>query len=381
MSKENLKIKVFRSFGDVDLKSRWEQIMENNKYFIQNSYEWCSTWWKYYKEGKNLNIISVINNQQIEIIAPFYIEKKFIFSIIKFIGSGFTDYHQILVNKNVDYKPALEKLFEYLCSFSEWDYIYLEQINDRDLLFNYINGKLDFRRKFLVRCLIGELNYKSFNDFLKDLKKSDRHKYKRITNRLEEKGVLKLTKIIDSKNFDKNFNVLINMHNKRWANNSGSTKFMVNLNLLFLKDVFKKMFELNKAVLYLLNLDNELISYRLGFIENQQYYDWNTSFNVDFHKYSPGTIINFLIIKDLIDNENFGNIYKFNYMRGDYDYKRRLIPNSDISNNFLFLNYKRNFKGLILNSYYLWLRDLIKRRFKKLIKNKSFRLIFRLDEK
>jgi len=379
MNYNNLKIKVFQTFDDARLKKSWRKILHENGYFIQNSYEWCNIWWKYYNKNKTLYIITVIYDHQIIAIAPFYIEKKIIFSILKFIGSGFTDYHQILISKN--YNIVVEKIFEYLSSFSEWDYIYLEQINDRDLLYNYLDKNLDFQKKFLIECPVGELKYENFDDFLKNLKKSDRHKYRRLMKRLEEKGVLKLKKITDYKNFNKNFDILINMHNKRWVNNSGSTKFMLKLNLLFLKDVFKKIFELNKAVLYLLNLNNELISYRLGFIENQQYYDWNTSFNIDFHKYSPGTIINFLIIKDLIDSEKFWNIYKFNYMRGGYDYKKRIIPNSDISKNFLFLNYKKNFKGLILNTYYLWLRDLIKKRFKKLIKNRSFRLIFRLDKK
>ncbi len=68
-------------------------------------------------------------------------------------------------------------------------------------------------------------------------------------------------------------------------------------------------------------------------------------------------------------------------MRGGYDYKKRLMPVGYMSSNFLFLSHKKNLKGYLLNIYYLSLRDLIKGKFRRLIRNKSFRLIFRLDRK
>ncbi|MFX0133663.1 MAG: GNAT family N-acetyltransferase [Candidatus Hodarchaeota archaeon] len=381
MNIDNLNIKIFKNFEDTDLKTSWIRIVKKDDYFLQNSFEWCSTWWKYYNKNKKLYIITVTYNHQILAIAPFYIEKKLIFSILKFIGSGFTDYHQILISKDCNVDLIVEKIFEYLNSFSQWDYIYLEQINNGDLIYNYLDNNLDFQKKLLVECPVGELKYKNFDDFLRDLKKSDRHKYRRIMKRLEEKGELKLIKIEDSKNFDKYFDTLIEIHNKRWANSPGTTKFMVKLNLLFLKDVFEILFELNKAVLYLLTLNNKIISYILGFIENQQFYSWNTSFDLDFHMYSPGTIVIALIIKDLIENEKSHDCYKYNHMRGGYDFKKKLVPSGYISKNFLFLSYKKNLKGLILNKYYSSFRDLIKGKFKKLLGNKSFRLIFRLDKK
>ena len=381
MNIDNLRIEIFKNFDDAGLRTSWTRIADKDGYFVQNSFEWCNIWWKYYNKNKDLYILTVVHNDQIIAIAPFYLEKKFVFSILKFIGSGFTDYHQILVSKDYNYHAIAQRIFEYLTSFAKWDYIYLEQINDGDLLYSFFDKRIDFQKKFLIECLIGELKYKSFNDFLKDLKKSERHKYIRLIKRLEEKGELRLIKIIDSINFNKYFDALINLHNKRWNNIPGTTKLRVKLNLLFLRDVFVKMFELNKAVLYMLTLDNELISYILGFIENQQFYSWNTSFNIEFHKYSPGTIIIALIIKDIIENGKSLNCYKYNHMRGGYDYKKKLIPVGNMLKNFLFLSHKKNLKGFILNLYYFWIRDLTKRKFKKLIENKSFRLILGLDKK
>ena len=381
MNKDDLKIRVFQNFADVNLRNNWKKIVADNRYFVQNSYEWCSTWWKYFHKNKSLHIVTIVYNHQILAIAPLYIEKKLIFSILKFIGSGFTDYHQILIQRGSSYGVIAEKIFDYLKTFEKWDFVYLEQINNEDLLYNYLDKDLYFKKKFLTECLTAHLEYENFDDFLRDLKKSDRHKYKRLMKRLEEKGDLELIKILEFESFNKYFSTLIDIHNERWANSPGTAKFLIESNLLFLKDVFRKMFELNKAVLYLLTLDKEVISYILGFMENQQFYSWNTSFNVDFHMYSPGTMIINLIIKDLIENKKIHNFYKYNHMRGGYDYKKKLIPIGYISKNFLFLNHKKNFKGYVLNIYYFSLRDLIKRKFKKLIGNKSFRLIFKLDKK
>ncbi len=381
MNIDNLKIRIFKNFDDTDLKKSWIRIVQENEYFLQNSFEWCDSWWKYYHKNKILHVITLVHNHHIIAIVPLYLEKRFVFSILRFIGSGFTDYHQILISKDYNYHSIAEKIFEYLSSFLEWDLICLEQVNDEDLLYNYLNKNMNFQKKFLVECPIGELKYENFDDFLRDIKKSDCEHYKRRMRRLEEKGNLRIIKITDFENFDKYFDALIDIHNRRWDNAPGTTKFMIDLNLLFLRDVFKKIFDLHKAVLYLLTLDNEILSYQLGYIEHQQFYSWNASFNPDFYKYSPGTIITILIIKDLIENRKSHNFYKFNYMRGGYDYKKRLMPVGYMSSNFLFLSHKKNLKGYLLNIYYLSLRDLIKGKFRRLIRNKSFRLIFRLDRK
>jgi CelD/BcsL family acetyltransferase involved in cellulose biosynthesis len=143
------------------------------------------------------------------------------------------------------------------------------------------------------------------------------------------------------------------------------------------KEAFLSLIEEERAVIYVLMDGGNLISYQIGFTHDRTFYFWNTSFNMDYYKYSPGRIITGHILEDLIRRS-----YKAgHFMRGDHEYKREWMhkDREHFSNNYLFMFPKKNVKGKILEKYYLDWRDEIKKRFRMIISNRHFISMLRLN--
>lgn len=71
-------------------------------------------------------------------------------------------------------------------------------------------------------------------------------------------------------------------------------------------------------VLFGLWLDSELVAYRLGFLQKECYFDWNTAFRPCFGKWSPGLALLGMIVDEFLDQEQPTVI---DFLRGAEEYK------------------------------------------------------------
>jgi CelD/BcsL family acetyltransferase involved in cellulose biosynthesis len=73
-----------------------------------------------------------------------------------------------------------------------------------------------------------------------------------------------------------------------------------------------------RLLVFAMMAGDSLVSYRLGFLRDGVFYDWNTSYDPDLFELSPGKIHLAHILKYAVDQ----GFREFNFMRGDEDYKR-----------------------------------------------------------
>ncbi|SLM28697.1 hypothetical protein MTBBW1_1470010 [Desulfamplus magnetovallimortis] len=363
-------IQTYSNINDKKLVSSWKSIVQKNDYLPQSTYEWCSTWWKYLSESKDeLHIIAVMDDREIVGIAPMFIKKNFLNKQLKFIGTGLTDFHELLIIKK-NYEIVFNRLLKYFKSFSKWDIVLFEQVNNEcsDYIFLMQNS---VKNKFLIECPIIDIANTSWDAYVRNINNS-KHRY-HIRNKLKiyKKQQFSFQKINRDKFVKLNLAKLVHTHIDRWKQVKMDSKFKNPNVSKFLVEVFYQLFNQDLAVCYLIKNNAEIVAYRLGFAVNKVFYDWNTSFNPNYSNYSPGLTSVALTIMDMIEND----YRQFHFMRGGYDYKKRWMMkgHDHISQNYLFLLSKPNLKGKILEQYYLEWRDQIKKYFNKIIQIPYFR--------
>ena len=341
-----LTVKIYQTLEDERLKQGWTEIYAKNSYCLQNSFEWIDIWWKHFG-GKNrkLFILTVENEETIYGIGPFMLEKNYALNQVKFIGSGLTDFHEILIDP--EYKSdVISILFEYMLKSKRYDLINLEEVADNSDLYNYFDRHSLFKAREMSTCLAVDLNYTSWEEYRKNLSYKFRNEWTRKYNKLSRQGKVEFT-CRPSENINRDFvQSILSLAQENYRKTGRYDKMLQSNIKDFFLDFIQKIPEVR---IYTLVYDKKLISYMIGFLQNNVFYTWNSAFHRDYFSFSPGVLLRGLIIKDLIQKK----IAKVNFMRGDYFYKRSLMTGEKVMTNYQFLQSLNAFKGYFGLKYYL----------------------------
>jgi len=133
------------------------------------------------------------------------------------------------------------------------------------------------------------------------------------------------------------------------------------------------LFAKRKVLLFLLKRDNQVVTFRLGFVQNQTFYDWKVSHDPSFDEFSPGTLILGKIIEELISRE----YTKFNFMAGDYCWKRSWTPESAESANYELLTYGRSIRAWLYVKYRIMWWDKLRKCYYSFLEIRWVRMVKR----
>lgn len=307
-----------------------------------------------------------------------FIQTRLGFRQLRFVSTGLTDFHQFLVERRF-YSDSIAFILEYLGGFRKWDIVYLDQINDEDSLYKYLENNNHSKRKYRIGCPIIDIDGLTWDEYISNIKSGNLRKdYRRKSHKLERETDPEFVSANKEEELKIYIGELFRLHVERWLYEGENSKFKADDLKSFMKEVLPLLIKEQRAILYVLKDGSNLVSYRLGFTQNRIFYDWNTSFDTKYVRYSPGKIITGYVIKDLIES----GYRTFNFMRGDYEYKKQWMhrDREHVSGNYLFIFAKNSLRGKILERYYLNWRDNIKERFEVVINNKHFRSMLRLNK-
>ena len=339
-------IEIYDSLEDEKLERYWKKIQKEGNYLVQNSYEWIWTWWHCFrKKSRRLFVITINQGDDIIGIGPFMIEKKIFHSELKFIGSGFTDFHEILaMSENRD--EILTSILDFVSNRKSCDLINFEQIPDDSRLYDILDGDHRFKKREMVKCPLVSFNNTSWEDYLKNFSRNFRRDWTKKINRIQRDGELKFKRLQNIQEEKNHLEKMFDLHIKCGEYKRAQSRFI--------REKVRKFFtklalEVPNVVVYVLLFNGELIAYRMGFDQNGIFYTWNTAYHPRFHSYSIGNILLGLIIKDLIEK----NYRKINMMRGDYEYKRRWMTSEETITNYQFLSGVNSKRGYLGIHYYM----------------------------
>jgi CelD/BcsL family acetyltransferase involved in cellulose biosynthesis len=165
----------------------WETLVKiSPTQTIFQSFGWHKAWWETFSSDKKLFLIGIKDNEKLCGLAPLALFSKGRHTILKFMGTGHSDYCDFLYP--IKETAIFEELFKYLVRNKEWDEIALDYIVDDSKSLNLLSKNCQNDNLYLhpysqIAC--PRLQIHKDKDTIKNIlnKKSLRRHHKYFTNR------------------------------------------------------------------------------------------------------------------------------------------------------------------------------------------------------
>ena len=351
-----MEVKFINDFSNADLYESWDEILSQTvNANIQLTHEWLSSWWEIFGDDERLSLIAITDKGKIIGIAPLIITRvidKAGFELRKltFAGDGLTDYHDLLI-ADERREETLKILFEFIFNCKEnWDAIHFRNIrcDSPNLpILNDIFGDTSFKfveriniRSHYIPISCNWLNYYS------SLGKNIRSDIRRRMNCLEKIGKAEFVRLHQIDNVTDTMNVIKSIHIKCRQSKGQTSWYTDERRFRFVSLILKRFGDRKWLDLVFLKLNGKIIAYYLGFVYDNIVYFWNTGFDPEFSKVSPGKVLLHYWIKD-----SFTEGYReFDFMVGEESYKRHWT--SPVRSNYELFIFKNTLRSNLLKGYY-----------------------------
>lgn len=102
------------------------------------------------------------------------------------------------------------------------------------------------------------------------------------------------------------------LHIARWKSNGIRSKYLDPRRESFVIDVCKGAIRDGTLFFPIMKIDGNLASFIIGFKSEDSIFDWNTSFSIDYYRWSPGA----LLLLHVLSQSKENNCRRYNLMRG-----------------------------------------------------------------
>jgi len=332
-----MRITEVNRFSDfIALEERWRKVLQQSSHTIFQTWEWLSTWWRYFGNGKRLLILLAEENEEIVGIAPLmysvYTKSGARQGVIEFIGAGHSEYNDfILTDKS---KKSIHMFFDYLNNLTDnWSCAKFADIVEKRGQFSplrQISDKMLLGRTSLILALP-----KSYEGLLYSVKGRDKKDFKRNLRRLDENGFkVDLVDYSSETLLTKGMNTLFDLHQKRWRSKGGFRGMFAEQNFRdFSLNIAKCFSQEGWLGLYCLELSGKPAAAILGFKYLSTYYLYISGLDPIYCKYSIGNLLYWLVMPRFIQEE----LVEFDFGIGTDAYKRQWNPIEKRAINFICL--------------------------------------------
>lgn len=309
--------KYFKEFDD-GLLSKWLEYDKDSNQFISLFSNWLYHWWLNYKnENITLIIFAVYIDNQLKCVIPLMCKDK----VLMFLSDNCSDYLGVNYNKEIEYE--LNVLFDYIFSNLDYDEVLFKNIREDMPFYDFI---IDFSKKHFDDILIQKTDLSYYINihqewdmfFNESLSLNLKNRIKKSLRKLDKDSLQYTFEV--HQNYSKDLlDNIFEIHKKNWSNNFEVSVFYDHRRVSFTDEICKYFASENRLLLFIIKIEKEIVAYRFGFVINNTYQDWNTSFSIEFSKYSVGNILIYESLKYLFK----AKFNEFNFMRGNEDYKVR----------------------------------------------------------
>ncbi|MDH7606645.1 MAG: GNAT family N-acetyltransferase [Candidatus Bathyarchaeota archaeon] len=326
-----LKVFEISNLNDfLELEPVWDKVLEKSKddnIFL--TWEYLSTFWKYFGKNAKLRILCAKDKDKIIAIAPLrqsrYGFKFFGYNVVEPLGyRGLMpeggDYTGLLLGENAE--ECFKLFLDYLKEQSDWDFIYLYDIPETSSIPSLL-GNLKRTPNFDIKsgaiCPYITLPT-SMDAFLGKLDGKFRKNLRRCQRNLEKDcGKVELKKHNDYGSVKDAMEIFFKLHQKRWESRRMPGVFSTQIIRNFYVDVAKSFDMNNWLSLYFLTVNDEPVATHYCFEYGEKLYFALSGFDLGYSKYSIGNLLTLKAIEQCIMKK----LREFDFMKGDELYKSK----------------------------------------------------------
>lgn len=306
--------------GFLKLERAWDELLRESDAdnpFL--TFEWMSTWWQHYGSGKELFILIVKENGKAVAIAPLMKSRNILFRVIEFIGTGRSDYLDIIAARKKE--RIVESIMSYLLSVKrEWDLINLqdlpffsatiEEMNNGAQLFGLGYAKYN--------CEVAPYLYfeGKWDDYLAT--KSKKHRYNILREFKKQQESMEVISP-DKGEFplDERLKMVCEVEKNSWKVEAGNPRLSEGIAAVFFKDVLKKFEERRWLETWIALMNGKPVSYIINFFYGGKIYNYNIAYDKAYHPIAAGKYLTTAVMMNLFDR----GIREYDFLRGDESYK------------------------------------------------------------
>jgi CelD/BcsL family acetyltransferase involved in cellulose biosynthesis len=329
------------------LKNDWNELLSkslDNTPF--STYEWLSTWWKYYGKDKKLRIIVAKNQNKIIFVAPqmrtdhdrlgVNILKK-----LEFIATPNSDYHTFLLTDFEECQKIMNKLIKNVYETQNSDVIIFGEVPETSysekLLKNLkING-YTIDRSICSPCPFIELPSDP-QIFLQALGSNMRHNLRKWEKDAQEKFQINFINYKELGSVEKAMKTFFDLHQDRQTSEGRDGYFSNRTNEQFHIEVAKAFAKKDYLGLFFLTFDDIPVSSIYSYEYNGKLYAYLCGFDTKYSEYRPG----YLVFKKAIEYAINKGLKEFDFLRGSEEYKNRW--KAKVRNNYEYRIIKNGIK-------------------------------------
>ena len=300
-----MELKEVTTYSDfVALRDSWQSLLHRCDHSIFSTWEYLSTWWKFYGKDAHLRLLVAQENEEVLGIAPLILSKHAVsrlggFRKIQFLGHGSDCTDFLLPKENIE---CLKLFLDNLLEFSDWDLVELEGINEES---NTAKALLALQNNYAPALEFNEGSSRyyvslsnSFKDFINGLRSKFRHNLRRTMQRLVENYHVEFKTQNDFDSVRVAMETFFNLHQMRWNSKGEEGTFGNEINRDFHVSLAETFNEKGWLSLYFLTVDDEPISSVYCFNYCLKKYACLSGLNPEFTKFGVGHLLHSHIIEE-----------------------------------------------------------------------------------
>jgi CelD/BcsL family acetyltransferase involved in cellulose biosynthesis len=321
-----MEFKLHKDFSEIDSGS-WNTLVEQSIADTPFSrYEYLSQWWKTLGGGEwedaKLVLVSAMENDQLVGIAPLFIDEYDGQQALLLIGSiEISDYLDLIVRES-DISPFLSGLIDFLASSlnDDWSAIDLYNLPDASPTLATLKADSEGRgwsyHEEIYRPTPRIPLNGSFEDYLMNIDKKQRHELRRKMRRADESGRVRFH-VVDK---DANIEPELESFFQLMVQDPGKAEFLHDAMREQMSQAIRAAHKQGYLWLAYLEVDDVKAAATLCFDYRNKLWGYNSGVSFDFKDISPGWVIMGQTIQWCCENGR----YEFDFMRGDEEYKYRM---------------------------------------------------------
>ncbi len=293
------------------------------------TWEWTSTWWDHYGEGRELHVVIVRDGHGIAGIAPLHRSTVGVgptaSTVLQRISPEAGDYGGIVaVRRHGDVAEALAAHLTEQLLRTRVSCVMVSRVASDDPFIEPFRSALARRTSAVSSAeveLDGHCLYADVRNEFKFGQLTKKHKIRPRLRKLEEASTSVEFSYHSGPTLEEGLTSLLEVHARRWAGREGELQGLLSDadGEQFMLDVIRRLDEQGWLRLLVLRADGVTVAAELDFSIDDRVVMFKGAFDPDFAEYSPGHLLHHRVVTDGMEN----GINVFDFGRGDHDYKKR----------------------------------------------------------
>lgn len=314
----------------LELRDEWNDVLERSRdKHIFLTWEWQSTYWKYFGKERKLRVLCITDKNKIIAIAPlresrYSFANSFGYTVIEPLGyrggaAHGADYTGLILPERE--AKCLKLFLSYLIEHDDWDFIYLYDIPGTSIIPELLPKVSEdipaFELTEGVICPYISIP-DSMDTFMKGLSKKFRSNLRRRMRNLEKDyQKVELKRYDEFGSVEEAVKIFIELHQKRLKSMGMPGEFATQKLRDFYLEVAERFASNGWLALHFLTANDEPIAADYSYQYKQKMYTALDGLDPDYSRYSPMHLLTFRLIEKCIEK----GIKEYDLLKGDEPYK------------------------------------------------------------